>query len=61
VSEAGTIKKGRELIVTENFAREYWKDPAKAVGRRIRENPKAPGNRSSGTQAMSRTMACHGP
>jgi putative ABC transport system permease protein len=30
------------MIVTENFAREYWKDPARAVGRRIRENSKAP-------------------
>jgi len=30
------------VIVTENLAREYWKDPAKAVGRRIRETPKSP-------------------
>jgi predicted permease len=30
------------LVISENLAREYWKDPAKAVGRRIRESPKAP-------------------
>jgi len=30
------------VIVTENLAREYWKDPAKAVGKRIRETPKSP-------------------
>jgi predicted permease len=32
----------RVAVLTENLAREYWKDPAKAVGRRIRENPKSP-------------------
>ena len=30
------------VIISENFARKYWKDPAKAVGRRIRETPKDP-------------------
>lgn len=29
-------------MITENLAREYWKNPAKAMGRRIRENPKNP-------------------
>jgi predicted permease len=29
-------------IITENLAREHWKDPAKALGRRIRETPKNP-------------------
>ncbi len=28
--------------MTENFAREYWKEPAAALGRRIRQNPKHP-------------------
>jgi putative ABC transport system permease protein len=28
-------------MVGENFAREFWGDPAKAVGRRIRRSPKA--------------------
>ena len=30
------------VILTENLAREYWREPARAVGRRIRENPKSP-------------------
>jgi len=30
------------VMITENLAREYWKDPAKALGRRIRESPKSP-------------------
>lgn len=46
------LRAGRELtwtdaynaapvaVITENFARKYWKDPAKAIGRRIRETPK---------------------
>ncbi|MFH1573662.1 MAG: ABC transporter permease [Acidobacteriota bacterium] len=29
------------VILTENLAREYWRDPARAVGRRIRENPQS--------------------
>jgi putative ABC transport system permease protein len=28
------------VLVSENLAREYWRDPAAAVGKRIRENPK---------------------
>jgi predicted permease len=27
------------VVVSENFAREYWKDPTRAVGRRIRNTP----------------------
>src|SRR5687768_15696532 len=30
------------VMVSENFAREYWKDPQKALGRRIRPSPSAP-------------------
>ena len=30
------------VVVSENFAREYWGDPAKAVGRRIRNTPDNP-------------------
>jgi predicted permease len=30
------------IIVSENFAREFWGEPAKAVGRRIRNTPKDP-------------------
>jgi predicted permease len=29
-------------VVTENFTREYWKDPSQAIGRRIRNTPSAP-------------------
>jgi len=34
--------KAHVVLVTENFAREYWKDPAAALGKRIRSNPKDP-------------------
>jgi predicted permease len=30
------------VLVSENFAHEYWRSPAAAIGRRLRENPKAP-------------------
>jgi predicted permease len=30
------------VLISENFARHYWKDPVKAIGRRIRETPKDP-------------------
>jgi len=30
------------VVVTENFAREFWKDPPAALGRRIRESPSNP-------------------
>ena len=30
------------VVITENFAREYWKEPQAAIGRRIRQNPKNP-------------------
>jgi hypothetical protein len=29
-------------VITENLAREYWKDSRKAIGRRIRETPTNP-------------------
>jgi putative ABC transport system permease protein len=29
-------------VVSENFAREYWKEPAAAIGRRIKVSPKSP-------------------
>jgi putative ABC transport system permease protein len=28
------------VVVSENLAREYWKDPALAIGRRVRQTPK---------------------
>ena len=30
------------VVVSENFAREYWKEPAAALGRRIRNSPDNP-------------------
>jgi predicted permease len=30
------------VMVSENFAREFWGEPGKAIGRRIRQNPKNP-------------------
>jgi predicted permease len=30
------------VVVTENFAREYWKEPSAAIGRRVRVTPKTP-------------------
>ena len=34
--------KAKVAVVTDNFAREFWKDPAQAVGRRIRNTPSSP-------------------
>jgi putative ABC transport system permease protein len=36
------FEKRRVAIVSENMARELWHDPASAIGKRIRENLKAP-------------------
>src|SRR4029434_6640944 len=30
----------RVVLISENLAREYWRDPAEALGKRVRENPK---------------------
>lgn len=30
------------VLVSESFAREYWKSPGAAIGKRIRESPKSP-------------------
>ena len=32
----------RVAVITENLAREYWKEPARAIGRRIRQSPNDP-------------------
>jgi predicted permease len=34
------VTMNRVVVVTENFAREYWKEPAAAIDRRIRVTPK---------------------
>lgn len=35
-------EKRRVVVVSENFAREFWKEPGAAVGRRIRNTPTEP-------------------
>jgi predicted permease len=37
-----TYQKLPVVVISENLAREYWKDPQKAVGRRIRNSPENP-------------------
>jgi predicted permease len=39
ITWADIYNRRRVAILTENLAREYWREPARAVGRRIRENP----------------------
>jgi predicted permease len=36
------LGQGHAVLISENFAREYWKEPAAALGKRVRENPKSP-------------------
>ena len=45
------------VMVSENLARELWGEPAAAVGKRIRENRKGAGARSSASSATSATTA----
>jgi putative ABC transport system permease protein len=42
------------VVVTENFAREYWKSVDAALGRRIRQNPKNPWRTIVGVVADAR-------
>lgn len=42
------------VVVSENFAREYWKDPAAALGRRIRQSPTNPWRTIVGVVADTR-------
>ena len=39
---ADAYDQARVVVVNESFAREYWKQPAAALGKRIRETPKSP-------------------
>ena len=39
ITWADVYNVARVVVISENLAREYWGDPAKAVGRRIRETP----------------------
>jgi predicted permease len=42
------------VVVTENFAREFWKDPSLALGKRIRQNAKDPWRTIVGVVANAR-------
>jgi predicted permease len=42
------------VLVTENFAREYWKDPGAAIGKRIRKSPDNPWRTIVGVVADAR-------
>jgi predicted permease len=42
ITWADVFARAPVVMVTENFAREYWKEPAAAIGRRIRQTPKSP-------------------
>jgi putative ABC transport system permease protein len=37
-----SYQRAQVVVVSENLAREYWKDPALAVGRRVRNTPSDP-------------------
>jgi predicted permease len=39
---ADTYNRLPVVVLSENLAREYWKDPAKAIGRRVRNSPENP-------------------
>jgi predicted permease len=49
------------VVVSENFAREYWKDPARAIGRRIRQSPKNPWREIVGVVADEHADGLHRP
>ncbi len=39
---ADVYSKASVVMISENFAREYWKEPAAAIGKRIRQTPNDP-------------------
>jgi predicted permease len=39
---ADVYSKASVVLISENFAREYWKEPAAAIGKRIRQTPSNP-------------------
>jgi predicted permease len=40
ITWADVYNRAPVLMISENLAREYWKDPAAAIGRRVRQTPK---------------------
>jgi putative ABC transport system permease protein len=49
-----SVKLAKVAVVTENFAREYFKTPAAAVGKRIRQSPNSPWREIVGVVADER-------
>lgn len=47
------------ILVSENLARELWQGPAAALGKRIRENPKAPWREVIGVVGNERDDGAH--
>ncbi len=54
IAWADVYAKAPVVVVTENFAREYWKEPAAALGRRIRQSPSNPWRTIVGVVADAR-------
>ena len=42
ITWADVYAKAPVVMVSENFAREYWKEPAAAIGKRLRQTPQNP-------------------
>jgi predicted permease len=42
ITWADVYARASVVMVSENFAREYWKEPAAAIGKRIRQTPRNP-------------------
>lgn len=49
------------VLISENLAREFWKDPAKAIGRRIRETPASGWREIIGVVGDERDSGVHRP
>jgi predicted permease len=54
ITWADIYAKAEVIVVTENFAREFWKEPHLALGRRIRNNPSNPWRTIIGVVADAR-------
>jgi len=52
-------EKRHVVLVSENLAREYWKSPEAAIGKRVRETPKAPWREIVGVVGNERDNGVH--
>ncbi len=52
-------EKRHVVLISESLAREYWKSPEAAIGRRIRENPKSPWREIVGVVGNERDNGVH--